>query len=175
MATDIYQRLDEVRHLRSDLKWTQSQIAAHFGCSRTMVVQALYELGYPRRQMVTDRERKRCRYCGHVYTHCLLIFGINKCPKCWRQESFDYINPKNGQKVRVVQQVRHYTQKEMIDTEDIPWHPDQGCSIAAIVAGGPVTCQKCPFNECIEVLQDRGELPRQNVVQRAREYVGAKR
>jgi hypothetical protein len=92
--------------------------------------------------------QKKCLRCGHIYENCDMIFGVHKCPKCFRAENFEYVD-QHGRAMP------DFTPHKLFDGDaDYRDDRDDGCKLATLWFGTEVKCvEQCPFKpDCAEWL-----------------------
>jgi hypothetical protein len=85
---------------------------------------------------------KRCLWCGAVYSECDRIFGIPKCPRCFRGEKFIYIDKQGNPKPDY--------EPHTTNGDWIPTFEDIGCEFATDFVGSQSRCVYCPFPKCVD-------------------------
>jgi hypothetical protein len=115
--------------------------------------------------------QKKCCWCGALYNECDMIFGIPKCPVCFRGEKFIYVDRQGNP-------MPDYKPHKVFDGDaDYRNDKDDGCMMATLWFGKPIACTEgCPFKpDCIEWLNSGGLATLTKLLSRRKQIMAAYR
>ena len=92
--------------------------------------------------------QKKCSWCGALYDECDMMFGVSRCPECFYGEKFIYVDRQG----KPMPDYKPHSNGN--GDADYRNDKDDGCKIALLWFGRPVTCHtECPFKpDCLEYL-----------------------